>query len=132
MGFFKSIHEVQKQAKEIEKNWDPKAQRENAMSRLAQVQETMAEQTKAANIAATGLDASVTVAAARQTTAQVNFDPILELDLTVMAAGRPPYPATVRQIVPQLYLSKVQPGANLVAKVDPADANAIWIDLARS
>lgn len=132
MGFFKSVHELNRQAKEIDATWDRKAQRENAMSRMAAMQETMAEQTRAANIAATGRDATVTVADVRQTSAQVNFDPIIELDLTVFPDGRPPYPATVRQIVSQIYLSKVQPGANLVAKVDAEDPSAIWIDLARS
>jgi hypothetical protein len=132
MGFFKSIHELKGQAKEIEREWDPKAQRESAMTRLAAAQQAMAEQTRAANLAATGLDATATVVDARQTSAQVNFDPIVELDLTVFPAGGPPYPATIRQVVSQLYLSKVQPGGNLVAKVDPQDPTAVWIDLARS
>lgn len=132
MGFFKSIHELKGQAKEIEREWDPKAQRESAMTRLAAAQEAMAEQTRAANLAATGLDATATVVDARQTSAQVNFDPIVELDLTVFPAGGSPYPATIRQVVSQLYLSKVQPGGNLVAKVDPQDPTTVWIDLARS
>jgi hypothetical protein len=46
--------------------------------------------------------------------------------------GRPPYPLTVRQGVPQLYLAKAQAGGVLQAKVDPADPTAVFLDFARS
>ena len=128
MDSFKSIAELQKANKE----WELEAQRRADAARLKSAQEAMAEQTRAARMAATGLNATAVVDAAEQTGAHVDSDPIFELQLTVIVPGRPPYPATVRQIVSLPYLEKVQLGANLVAKVDPGDSRFIWIDLAGS
>jgi hypothetical protein len=58
----------------------------------------------------------------------VNFQPMVEIDLTVMAPGSPPYPATVSQVVQQVNLARLQPGATLRVKVDPANPGTIWID----
>jgi hypothetical protein len=78
------------------------------------------------------LEASATVVASQKTNARVNFDPILDLELTVVAPGRPPYPVMIRQAVPQLHIAKVQPGSRLVAKIDPTDPSAVWLDLVNS
>jgi len=98
----------------------------------AAAHEALPEQSRAVNIAATGIDGTASVVAARETSAQVNFNPIVELDLAVIVDGRAPYPVRVRQIVSQLYLPKVQPGSNLVVKVDPGDPSAVWVDLVGS
>jgi hypothetical protein len=132
MGFFKSVRDLQKQGKEIQENWDVGAQLEDAQAKMAQAQETMAQQTAAANAAANGVDATATVAALRPGTGMVNYQPIVELDLTVIAPGNPPYPLTVKQVVPQVQLAAVQPGATLKVKVDPNDPSAVWIDFAAS
>jgi hypothetical protein len=104
----------------------------NAKSRMAAAQEMMADQTWLMNLAATGTDVSAIVLDARQTTQMINLQPVIELDLQIMADGRPPYPLTLRQPIPQLYLSKVQAGGALRAKVDPADPSAVYLDLASS
>jgi hypothetical protein len=127
MGFFKSVRDLNKQSEEINKNWDVGAQLEDAQARMADANEMMAQQTAAANIAASGMDATATVAALRQGTGMVNFQPIMEIDLTVMPEGLPPYPVTVKQVVPQAQLPQLQPGANLNVKVDPNDPAAVWI-----
>jgi hypothetical protein len=57
---------------------------------------------------------------------------MVELDLTVMAPGNPPYPLTVTQVVPQTQLALLQPGASLKVKVDQSDPSAVWIDFAAS
>jgi hypothetical protein len=80
----------------------------------------------------TQLDATATVLASRRTNTRVKFDPILDLDLTIEAAGRPPYGLTVRQPVSQLHIAKVQPGSRLLAKIDPANPSVIWLDLDNS
>jgi hypothetical protein len=131
MGLFKSIRETQKIAHEISKDWDPGQQRRDGMARMRAAQEMMAQTTKAANIAATGIDATATVAAATQTGAMINMDPVVELAMTVIpASGLPPYPATISQPVNQLQLGRVQVGSNLHVKVDPEDPQSIWIDFA--
>ena len=59
----------------------------------------------------------------------VNYQPQVEIDLTVLAAGRPPYPVTVTQVVDQVSLARLQPGATVAVKVDPADPTSVWINL---
>jgi hypothetical protein len=128
MGFFKSVRELNKQGKEISRSWDVGAQLPDSQSTMAAANQMMAQQTAAALIAATGLDATATVAAVRQGGALVNYQPMVEIDLTVMAPGSPPYAATVSQVVQQVHLARLQPGASLRVKVDPANPATIWID----
>lgn len=130
MGFFKSMVDLQKQANEINKNWDVGAQLADAQASMQNAQAMMAQQTAAANLAATGLDGVATITGVRQQGGMVNFQPILELDLTVAAAGRPPMPVTVAQPVEQVFLTKAQPGAKVAVKVDPANPMLVWINWA--
>jgi hypothetical protein len=129
MGFIRSVRDLQKQAKEIDKDFHPGQMMADGKARMAAATEMMAAQTQAAQAAATGIDGSATVIAVRQEGAMINFQPMCEIDLTVMPDGRPPYPATVKQVVPQIHLARVQPGAQLRVKVDPADPALVWLDL---
>jgi hypothetical protein len=128
MGFFKSVRELNKQGKEMSRTWDVGAQLADAQASMAAANEMMAQQTAAANVAATGLDATATVVAVRQGGAMINYQPVVEIDLTVMAPGGMPYPATVSQVVQQVHLARLQPGNTLRVKVDPANPATIWID----
>ena len=131
MGFFKSMRETTQISKEISKNWDPAQQRRDGMARMAAAQEMMAQTTRAANVAATGIDATATITAATQTGAMINMEPVVELSLTVIpASGLPPYPATLTQPINAVMLSRVNVGSTLSVKVDPADPQSIWIDFA--
>ncbi len=130
MGLFKSMVDLQKQANEINKNWDPAAQMAAAQESMRGAQAMMAQQTAAANLAATGLDGTATITGVRQQGGMINFQPILELDLTVSAAGRPPIPVTVTQPVEQVFLTRAQPGAKVAVKVDQTDPNLVWINWA--
>lgn len=131
MGFFKSMRDLQKQGEEINKNRDVGAQMKDAQARMAEANQMMAEQTAAANAATSGADATATIAAVRQSGGMVNFQPLIELDLTIMPEGLPPYPVTVKQAVPQVQLAQVKPGASVHVKVDPDNPSAVWIDWAR-
>ena len=138
MGMFKSMRDLQKQAKEIERNSPPVADRmAAAQARMASVNQMMAAQTQAANAAvaaAAGLaDGSavrrtVTITGMRQI-GMVNFDLLVEFDLTVLPDDMPPYPATTQQRVSQMQIGQLQPGQTLQASVDPANPAAIWLDL---
>jgi hypothetical protein len=127
---FKSMRDLQKQAKEIDRNFDSKATLANAMDRMKSANEFMAQQTQAANIAATGADATAMISAVAQTGAMINMQPTLKLDLTVLPDGLPPYPASVTQVVEQIYLSKAVAGQSVPIKVDPNDPGSIWINWA--
>ena len=128
---FKSLRDLQKQSEEINKNWDVGAQLADAQSRMQDAQEMMAQQTAAANAATTGVDATATIVAVRQGQAMVNFQPTIEVDLTVLPEGGPPYPVTVKQVIPQIHLAQAQPGASVHVKVDPNNPASVWIDWTR-
>jgi hypothetical protein len=131
MGFFKSMRELQKQSDEINKNWDVGAQLEDAQARMQDANEMMAQQTAAANAALSGIDGTATIVAVRQGHAMVNYQPMLELDLTVVPEGGMPYPVTVKQVTPQIHLAQAQPGAGVHVKVAPDDPASVWIDWTR-
>jgi hypothetical protein len=137
VGVFKSLRDLQKQAKEIERNSPPAAERlAAAQSRMAAVNQMMATQTQAANaaaLAATGADGyaprcPATIIGMRQVGA-VNFDLLVEFDLTVTPEGMAPYPVTTQQLVSQFQVSQLKVASTLLATVDPANPAAIWLDL---
>ena len=137
MGVFKSMRDLQKQAKEIERNAPPVGERlAAAQARMAAFNQMMATQTQAANAAAhaaTGADGYaarclVVITGMRQI-GTVNFDLLVEFELTVTPEGMPPYPATTQQLVSQLQVGQLQAGRTLLATIDPSNPAAIWLDL---
>lgn len=128
MGFFKSMNELSKQGKEMQKNMDVGQMMGDAQQKMAEANQMMAAQTAAANLAMTGKDATATINNAAQTGAMVNMQPTLQFDLTVFPDGGVPYPAQVTQVVEQVYLSKAAAGQTVKLKVDQNDPNTIWID----
>ncbi|HMJ03465.1 MAG TPA: hypothetical protein VK506_11015 [Conexibacter sp.] len=127
---FRSVRQLQKQANEIQKDWDPGAQMAAGMDQMRAAQEMMAQQTQAANIAMSGVDATATITGVQQTGAMVNYQPTMQIDMTVLPDGLPPYPASVTQVVEQHFLVKAVPGASVPIKVDPNDPGSIWINWA--
>jgi hypothetical protein len=47
----------------------------------------------------------------------------------VTPEGRPPYPATIQQLVSQFQVGQLQYGRTLQATIDPSNPMAIWLDL---
>jgi hypothetical protein len=138
MGVFKSMRDLQKQAKEIEASMPPVADRmAAAQARMANVNQMMATQTQAANAAVAAAAGTAGMAATRRTVTingmrqigMMNFDLLVEFDLTVLPDGLPPYPATTQQCVSQAQIGKLAPGLTLQASVDPSNPAAIWLDL---
>ena len=132
------MRDLQKQAKEIERNSPPVADRmAAAQARMASVNQMMAAQTQAANAALAAAAGLADGSAARRTVTitgmrqigMLNFDLLVEFDLTVLPDGMPPYPATTQQRVSQMQVGRLQPGQTLQASVDPANPAAIWLDL---
>ena len=138
MGVFKSMRDLQKQAKEIERNSPPVADRmAAAQARMANLNQMLAAQTQAANVGMAAASAMADGSAVRRTVTitgmrqigMVNFDLLVEFDLTVLPDDMPPYPATTQQRVSQMQTGQLQPGQTLQASVDPANPAAIWLDL---
>jgi hypothetical protein len=97
--------------------------------RMAAAQQMMAQQTVAAHLATSGERAEAQVVASRNTGTQINMQPMLELDLLVMPAGQPPYPATVKQLIPQSQLGLVAPGSAVSVWVDPANPSTVLLGI---
>lgn len=128
MGFFKSMNELNKQAKEINKDFDPGQQMKDAQAQMAQANEMMAQQTMAANLAMSGKDATASITSVAQTGAMINYQPTMAIEMTVFPEGGVPYPASATQVVEQMYLAKAAPGQQIKLKVDANDPSVIWID----
>lgn len=70
---------------------------------------------------------TATIDAVADTGMFVNEAPVLELSMTVMVPGRPPYPVKHRQLVPHSALARFQPGAVIAVKVSHQDPNQLMI-----
>src|SRR5215470_20131896 len=138
MGMFKNMRDLQKQAQQIEASMPPVADRmAAAQERMARANQMMAAQTQAANAAAAAAAGTAGASAVRRTVTitgmrqigMLNFDLLVEFDLTVLQDGMPPYPATTQQRVSQMQIGLLQPGLTLEASVGPSNPAAIWLDL---
>lgn len=132
MGLFKDIRRMQKQAGEMTNAFPVKERMAGAAEAMARANEALASMSTsthgATNAAVNGVDAVATVTTARQTGALVNHNPVIELGLIVMMPTGVPVPVTIHQTVQMLHLARAQIGTRLPVKVDPADANSVWID----
>jgi len=136
VGVFKNMRDLQKQARQRQRDAPPAGERLAAMQdRMASLNEMMAAQTRAATLAASAASGAggfaerwpVVISGLRQV-GSVNFDLLVEFELTVTPPGRPPYPATIEQLVSQFQVSQLRPGLTLQATVDPSSPAAIWLD----
>jgi hypothetical protein len=132
MGFFKDLKKLSDQGKEMSKTFDPGAQMVQAKAAMEAAGQTMAEQTAAATLAASGEPATAQVNLARDTGQLLNMQPVIEMSLLVFLEGQPPYPVTLRQVVPLAQMGRLTAGARLAVKVDPKARQAVWIDWAAS
>ena len=135
MGVFKDIRMLSAQSKEIRDNAPPmKDQMANLSSRMAGANAMMAgmaqDSTQSNAAIAHGVAALATIITARQTGALVNFNPVVELELLIVLPSGVPMQATRQELVQQLHLGRCQPGLRLNVKVDPINADNLWIDWA--
>jgi hypothetical protein len=86
---------------------------------------TLQQTSQAADVQAQGEPATATLTAIRDTNMRMGTDLMVELDLTVTRAGQAPYPVTIRQQIPQIFLPRLVPGAQLPAKVMPLDPTKV-------
>jgi hypothetical protein len=124
MGFFKDIHKLNQQAKELDKTWDPGAQAHDMLAQMKAMNESMAQATQAMTDGVPGTAQVVTVSPA---TGMVNFNPTMRVELLVSQQGGPPRPVAKDLVVPVVYTSRVYPGANLAVMVSASDPEAVAI-----
>jgi hypothetical protein len=138
VGVFKNMRDLQKQARDIEQSMPPVGDRMRmAQERMASASQMMAAQTQAASAAATAAAGLASGTAVRRTViitdmrqvGMINFDLLIQFDLTVMPDGMPPYPATMQQAVSQLQIGQLRSGLSLQATCDLSNPAAIYLDL---
>jgi hypothetical protein len=107
-----------------------------AQERMASLSEMLSAQTRAAYAAAaayagTGRSKArrrAVIAGMRQI-AMVNFDLLMEFELTVLPTGTLPYPATTQQLISPWQARQLRPGLTVDAFVDPWNPATVWLGL---
>lgn len=131
MGFFKSLGELNRQAKAIEASQPPVKERMAASTaRMQQMTAAMTAGTVAnvASMAATAVAGTAQILAVRDTGMLVNGDPNLGLDLLVTLPGQPPYPVSEQLVVSKVMLAWAQAGQVVNVRVNPATPQSVFID----
>ena len=124
MGFIRDLNKLNKQAKEIRKDWDPGKQMSEAMGRMQAINESMEEANQALADGVPGTAQVVTVGA---TTGAVNMNPMMRVDLLVTPENGVPRPMSKDLVVPMQHLGRVAAGATLPVLVSPTDPDALAI-----
>lgn len=131
MGIFGDMRKLSRQSAEMREALPVQDQLSALGQVLAQGEQALTSMAAggagSAALMAEGVDAVATVTASRQTGMLVNHNPVIEFDLLIMHGGVP-IPASCRQVVQQLHLSRAQVGCRLPVKIDPANPGAVWID----
>jgi hypothetical protein len=127
MGLLRSLRRLDRVGKEIGRDWDPGAQVTLAQQHMAAASTMLDAQTRAARAAADGIPATAIVVSVRDGIGMVNYQPIAEIELTVLPEGGAPYPVTVRQALGIPQLGSLQPGTRLSVRIDRDDPTAVWL-----
>lgn len=132
MGFFKDLRTLSSQGRALSDQYPVQQQLAYASAQLsaasAMLEQSTQQQAGGQRLLTDGVDAVALVTGARQTNALMNHDPMVEIDLLVTMPTGAQIPVRRTEIVPLLHLARVQVGARLLVRVDPADANTLWIN----
>ncbi len=124
MGFIGDLNKLTKQAKEIDKNWDPGAQMQDALAQMKAVNESMADAGKALT---DGVPGTAQVVAVGPTTGMLNMNPLMQVDLLVSGPGGIPRPVSRQMAVPMQHMARLQVGATLPVLVSQSDPDGVAI-----
>lgn len=141
MGMFKDIKKMKDQGKDIQRAQGKRTgmigmmrDMPGSISRASSaVDDAMAMQAdiqKSQALLQTGTQGRATVTSVQQTGTLINFNPQVILDLQVTVPGQAAYEAKLTEAVPQVYLARLQPGAEIGVRVDPSDPSTIALDWA--
>ena len=124
MGFISDLNKLNKQGKELSKNFDPGAQMRDALAQMRSVNESMEDANKAMTDGVPGTAQVVTVGPA---TGTMNMNPMMRVDLLVTPQGGMPRPVSRDLVVPLQHLGKVVVGGTLPVLVSPTDPDGVAI-----
>ncbi len=124
MGFLGDINKLNKQAKELNKDWDPGAQMQDAMAQMRAANQSMADATQAMT---DGVPGTAQVVAVGPSTGMMNMNPMMQVDLLVTAQSGMPRPVSKQLVVPMQHLARLQVGATLPVMVSQSDPNGVAV-----
>ena len=127
MGLFRSMRELRRQTKEIQRTWDPVAQMRTGMEQMQAATAALAHQNATAHLADAGVPGTAMVTAVRDTGTRFNGMPMVDLDLLVTVADRAPYPVNLRCTVPLTGLPQLAAGQRVAVRVDPGQPLAVAV-----
>ena len=83
--------------------------------------ESLREQQAKASLLQTGVAGVARVTSVVDSGVRVNFEPVLDIDLEVALEDGRHYEARVRELAPQMYAGRIEPGANIGVRADAND-----------
>jgi hypothetical protein len=133
MGFFGDLNKLRVMGEEAQQNMDVKAQMANAQAQLDAANANMQAFTAAGApldpaSEARRVEATATVNSAKHTGMVINWDVMVEVSLLVMLPSGIPLPVTTTMLVPQLNLSRLQPGTQLNVTIDPETPASVRVN----
>jgi hypothetical protein len=128
VGFFDDLGKLQQLAARSESQFDVKGRLAQAQQKMDAINATMTPPTTSPEIEARRIAATATVTTVSPTSTWVNGQPVVEITLMVELPGGFPLPVTRSEVVPQLYLARLIPGAALPVSLDPATPSSLRID----
>jgi hypothetical protein len=128
MGIFGDVSRLMKQAKEIDKTFDPGAQAQAGIERMRTLNASMGAQTDAMTDGTPGTAQINTVMPAF---GAVNMNPVMQVTMLVTPEGGMPRPVEVPQmVVTPMQMYKLVPGATLPVKISASNPDNVAIDWA--
>ena len=122
MGLFKDVRKVQKDAKAMG------VKRPKLREGLAQASDMMgdvrAQQEAAMRLQEKGKPGTATIKGMKDTGQLVNYQPVIEFELTVEVGGFS-HEVTHKQAVPPTMIGQLQPGATVNVLVDPDEPGTL-------
>ena len=79
-------------------------------------------------VEAEGLPGQATIVSLRESGPYVNQRPTITMELDVVLAGGARYRAQASQVVGRLVIGRLQPGATIPVRADPADHAKVSVD----
>jgi hypothetical protein len=127
MGLIRALVDLNRQSREISRNWDPVAQAQNSMAAMQNAQHMMQRQTADLELSSIGTQGTATILTLADTGIRINDQPMIRLTLLVDHGGRPLYQATLETLLPLFAASQAGPGQRVTVLVHPYDPNRVLV-----
>ena len=92
---------------------------------------SLREQQAKASLLQTGVAGVARVTSVVDSGVRVNSESVLDIELEVALEDGRHYETRVRELAPQMYAGRVEPGANIGVRADPANPQRLTLDWLR-